>query len=167
MTERFCTACAGTLVEREIDGHRRLACPRCGRVHYVNPAPAVGAIILKGDHVLLCKRGRDPLQGWWDLPGGFMEVAEHPEDAVARELREETGMRLQDLRLLGVWPGLYDKAHTLNLIYAARAEGEPVAASDVAELHWFSLHKLPENLAWPHEREALRMVARGLAAPSE
>ena len=39
--------------------------------------------------------------------------------------------------------------------------------SDVAELHWFPVHKLPENLAWPHEREALRMVARGLAAPSE
>lgn len=167
MTDHFCPACAGTLVERKQEGVPRLVCPRCGRVQYENPKPAIGAIILRGDQVLLCKRAREPLQGWWDLPGGFLEIDEHPEDAVARELREETGMRLEGARLLGVWTGRYGEAHTLNLVYAARAEGEPAAASDVAELRWFSLGKLPEQLAWPHEREALKMIARSLASPSE
>jgi ADP-ribose pyrophosphatase YjhB (NUDIX family) len=63
----------------------------------------LGALILKGDRVLLVQRGRPPLKGYWSLPGGLLETGEHLADAICREVLEETGLTVKPLAVVEVF----------------------------------------------------------------
>jgi 8-oxo-dGTP diphosphatase len=63
----------------------------------------VGALIFKDDCILMAQRGKQPLQGWWSLPGGALEVGERLADAVRREVREETGLEIEPLGVLEIF----------------------------------------------------------------
>jgi ADP-ribose pyrophosphatase YjhB (NUDIX family) len=111
--------------------------------------------------VLLGRRAVDPERGRWDLPGGFLDPDELPEEAARRELREETGTEIEVGAFLGHTVDRYgqDGDHTLSAIYLARiVAGEPEAADDVAELRWFGADELPpaQELAFETVGEALR-----------
>jgi ADP-ribose pyrophosphatase YjhB (NUDIX family) len=127
----------------------RVECSECGFVAYANPKPTVSAVCVdSGGRVLLTRRAVEPAVGSWDLPGGFVEEREHPLDALRRELREETGLEIEPLELLGIWMDEYGgdstAQSTLNLFWIARiAGGKPRAADDVAELRWFGRDELP------------------------
>jgi 8-oxo-dGTP diphosphatase len=69
---------------------------------YDGPVLTVDAVWMAGGGILLVRRGRPPFRGHWALPGGFVEVGETVEEAVVRELQEETGLRPIALQLLGV-----------------------------------------------------------------
>lgn len=153
---RFCSACGGTLEAPSSLGHQR--CSRCGRITYANPKPAVTAIVVREGKVLLSKRAHEPHQGAWDLPGGFMEVAETPEQGILRELLEETGCAARVLRLVHIGIGRYHEDHSLNLVYACELDGEPVAQDDSAGFAWFPLDRVPP-MAFPHEAEAIRVYS--------
>lgn len=114
----------------------------------------MGAIVRRGDKVLLSRRAREPHAGLWDLPGGFLESGEHPEAGVVREIREETGLDAKVERLVGVAMGKYGELDTLNMVYELDAAGDAVPADDSLELRWFSLSALPA-MAFEHERELL------------
>ena len=62
------------------------------RRYPAHPLVGVGAIIFQGGRVLLAERGKEPLKGWWSLPGGLVETGEVLRDAVCREVLEETGL---------------------------------------------------------------------------
>ena len=62
------------------------------------PLPGVGAIIIRDGNILLVQRGREPLKGWWSLPGGLIETGEKIEDALRREVLEETGLSVSTAR---------------------------------------------------------------------
>jgi 8-oxo-dGTP diphosphatase len=144
---RTCPRCAGDL--EADDG--RVACPECGFVAYANPAPTASALVV--DHagrLLLARRAVEPCRGQWDVPGGFLEEHEHPEDAVRRELLEETGLRIEPTAFFGVWMDWYGDEgpgarSTLNLYWLARARDghEARPADDVDELRWFGPDELP------------------------
>lgn len=87
-----------------IEEEKRLACPACQWVCYENPLPSSAALVRndKGE-VLLVKRGHEPGRGKWALPSGFIEIDETPEKACLRELREETGLKGEIVRLAGVY----------------------------------------------------------------
>jgi mutator protein MutT len=140
---------------REDDGFPRHICPDCGHIDHHNPAPAVGAAIIRGDEILLSKRAAAPKKGQWDLVGGFVEAGESGLEALHREVAEETGMRVLQAELVDVLAGDYDGRPTLNLMYIAKAQGEPTAQDDSEELRWFPLHGLPDDLAWTHEAQVL------------
>jgi 8-oxo-dGTP diphosphatase len=102
------------------------------------PAAAVGVVCLRGDEVLMIRRGRAPLAGAWSLPGGKIEWGERASDAAMRELREETGVAAKLLGLIDVVDGLFlhgdEPAHYVLIDYAARwISGEPTAGDDAAE----------------------------------
>lgn len=158
MLARFCPSCGHASEPFEQEGHARARCPSCGFIDYANPKPAVGAILAREGRVLLSRRAREPHQGLWDLPGGFVERGERAEDAIVRELAEETGLRARVMRLVLTAPGTYQGHATLNLVWLCDAQGEPQAASDSAELRWHDPRRLPE-MAFPHEAEGHPGVA--------
>ncbi len=158
LTPRHCAACGERLTRRRVAGRLRPQCPRCGRVAYRNPKPCAGALVERDDGaVLLVRRAVAPYRGWWDIPGGFLEADEHPERGAVRELREETGLRVRLVCLLGVYVDRGPPA-TLNLYYLARATGGRARASDDAvALGWFHRGELPRRIAYP--RHARRVLA--------
>ena len=108
------------------------------------PKLAVDCIILVDGRVLLIHR-RNPPHGW-ALPGGFVEYGETVEDAVRREMKEETGLDLQDLRQFRVYsdPGRDPRGHTVSVVFAARGVGRPEAGDDADRYRLMDLNDIPE-----------------------
>lgn len=128
------------------------------------PVPCVGVVCLRGDEVLLIRRGRPPRQGEWSLPGGRIEPGERALDAALRELREETGVEAKITGLLDVVDGLFPEAgrHYVLIDYAARwVSGEPVAGDDALEARFVSLDQVGALIDWGETRRVIEMAAAG------
>lgn len=123
---------------------------------YPRPAVTVDAILIsKKRSVLLIERGREPFKGKWALPGGFIEMDEELETACRRELVEETGLRVGELKQFRAFGGVNrDPRHrTISVIFYSfpEEESEPLAGDDAAKAQWFQVDKLPE-LAFDHQQ---------------
>ncbi len=157
---RFCLACGARLARRRVDGRARRVCPRCGWTFYGNPVPAAVAVVVRRGRILLGRRARDPYAGTWDLPGGFLEAGETPSRALARELREELGVRVRAPRLLGFFTDRYGKGGVpvLTAVYRVALPTARVRpADDVTELRWFAPAEIPyRDIAFKSMRRALR-----------
>ncbi|WP_457635894.1 NUDIX domain-containing protein [Persephonella sp.] len=103
--------------------------------------------------IVLIERKNPPLG--LAIPGGFVDVGETVEQAVIREMKEETGLDVEIIRLLGVYsdPDRDPRFHTVSLTYVCKAYGEPRARSDAKEVHIFKLEEIPfEKLVFDHDR---------------
>ena len=114
------------------------------------PLVGVGAIIIEDARVLLVKRAQPPLQAQWSIPGGVLEVGELIREAAIREAREETGLIVDPVELLGVYdrilrnPERRVQYHYVLIDFLCRkVGGELSAASDAAEVCWFTREELP------------------------
>ena len=126
----------------------RLACDACGFIVYASSKPTAGALCVDNGRVLLARRAHPPFQGFWDIPGGFLNEGEDPLDGLRRELREETGLEVEPERFLGIWMDRYGgdstAEATLNLYWTVRVvSGDAAPADDVSELRWFNPDELP------------------------
>jgi len=93
-----------------------------------------------------------PDKGLWGTPGGYVEWDESTQDALEREVAEETGLTIRDARLVGVYssPSRHPK-QVINLVYLVQVkDGEPRAGDDAQALGWFQLDSLPQALALDH-----------------
>ncbi len=161
MAYKFCPECGEQLEARKSDEWCLQACPKCRFVHYNNPRPCVGVLVLRDGQVLLVQRAVEPFKGYWDIPGGFLNWDEHPAEAARREMLEETGLSVAPTEVLGLWTDRYGEEdyYTLNICYLAEtAEGEEKAGSDAVTMRWFPLDDLPEKIAFNWEREALELL---------
>ena len=114
------------------------------------PLIGVGAVIIEDAHVLLVKRRHPPLQDQWSIPGGVLEVGELVHEAAIREAREETGLTVEPGELLGVYDRVLRDAekrvqyhYVLIDFLCRRVAGDIAAASDAAEVRWFTQEELP------------------------
>jgi 8-oxo-dGTP diphosphatase len=162
---RFCPLCGTRLEDRAAHGEVRPTCPACGFVAYYNPSPAVGAVILSGDRVLLVRRAYQPRKGLWSLPAGFMEFGERQIDALAREVREETGLEITSGTLVSVEDASEDpRTHALLIAFLVDEwSGEPKPGDDADEVGWFPLDALPE-MAWKNHGRVIGRVREVLGA---
>lgn len=159
---RFCTACGRPLAEKKIEGRARWMCSECGHIAYENPLPVVAAVVVDArGRLLLVRRARQPMKGMWCLPCGFAEKDEAIQEAVLRELKEETRLSGRVLRLLDV-----STAHNYfygNLVMISfevgSEEGEPTAGDDADRAAYFPLDRLPP-LAFPCQEDAVRTYRR-------
>jgi len=128
-----------------------------------NPVPTVGVVCLKGDQVLLIRRGQPPRLNQWSLPGGRLEWGETLQAGALRELKEETGVEAQLLGLLDVVDGVFPARpggeitrHYVMIDYAARwTSGEPVAGDDAAEARFVSLDEAMALVEWDETRRVI------------
>jgi 8-oxo-dGTP diphosphatase len=111
----------------------------------------VGAIIIEGERVLMVERGREPLAGYWSLPGGVLEVGETLEQAVKREVREETGLLIEPVEIVEIFERIiHDEAgaveyHYVLVDYRCNVMGgELLAADDACGVAWIERSRLAE-----------------------
>jgi 8-oxo-dGTP diphosphatase len=103
-------------------------------------------------YVLLIRRGNEPFKGSYALPGGFVDVGERVEDSCRRELSEETGLHVGELRLVGVYsdPGRDPRGHTCSVAYLAQVgRAEVTAGDDAAAAEWVADWRR-QKLAFDH-----------------
>jgi ADP-ribose pyrophosphatase YjhB (NUDIX family) len=162
------------------DDRPRQTCVACGYVHYVGPALAAGVILFDGPRVCLVRRAHDPGFGKWTFPGGFVDVGEAPAAAALRELLEETGLRGEIERFVGVYGSCGPQGRpVVILVYSGRLRGAgsrarkgrggqageqadganvtQAGSEEVQEVRWFGPSDLPwEEFAFPSTVTALR-----------
>jgi 8-oxo-dGTP diphosphatase len=110
----------------------------------------VGAIMLRRDRILMAQRGKEPLKGWWSLPGGALEIGESLHDGVCREVREETGLEIVPLGVLEIFERIIrDDAgtpeyHYVLIDYMCRVTGGKLfPGDDVCAVDWVRQRDLP------------------------
>jgi NADH pyrophosphatase NudC (nudix superfamily) len=151
----FCPKCGAKLKQNGDSLH----CQACGFNIYPNPAPATSIFVIKNNQVLLAKRKIDPKKGAWDSPGGFIEVGESVEAGAIREMKEETGLDVKIIEILGSHPDSYDDKPTFTIgLLAEIIGGELAPADDVASLHWIDLDKIPDKFGF----ESVKLLLHSL-----
>lgn len=161
----FCPRCAKPLAERAIAddaGHvMRRACPdeACGYVQWGNPTPAVGALVEHDGEILLARNRAWPA-GWFALVTGYLEAREDPKAAVAREVKEELGLDVQESHLIGNY--IFERKNEVMLCYHAVATGTVSLGDELAE---YRRYRPADLRPWPRATGfavADWMRARGL-----
>ncbi|MCK4347199.1 MAG: NUDIX hydrolase [Thermoplasmatales archaeon] len=132
-------------------------------MNYKSPKVTVDGIILEDEMILLIKRGNTPFKGKWALPGGFVEYGEKTEDAVVREVFEETGLKTKISRLVGVYsdPKRDPRGHTITIVYTLEiCGGNMKSGDDASDVKKFNTGNLPE-LSFDHNciiQDVLRRI---------
>ena len=135
---------------------------------YKSPKTTIDAIILEpNESIILVKRRNPPFQEYWALPGGFVDLGEKVEDAVIRESKEETGLDVEIIKLVGVYsdPDRDPRGHTISIVYLCRKrnpEDTPKGGDDAKEAKVFTREEIANmKLAFDHGiilRDALEIA---------
>ncbi|MBN2520941.1 MAG: NUDIX hydrolase [Bacteroidales bacterium] len=160
---KYCYKCGSRLTVELIDGKKRFLCSACKTVSYINSKPCVGALIIEKDKILLTKRKIGPYKNYWDIPGGFLEESEHPEDGLHRELKEELGMQIKIIQLFDIKIDTYGSNGfpTLNIFYICNKLTDPnFVTDDVIKYKWFYINNLPDNMAFKSARLVLKKITK-------
>jgi mutator protein MutT len=119
------------------------------RRYPTRPFLGVGALIFEGGRILIVERGKEPLKGYWSLPGGIVEAGEKLEESVRREVLEETGLEIETLSIFEIFeriiPDDHGKPeyHYVLIDYLCRVLGGSLqAASDVSRVAWVAEQEL-------------------------
>jgi 8-oxo-dGTP diphosphatase len=128
------------------------------------PIPAVSVALRDEDRFLLVKRGRAPSLGYWAFPGGRVEPGERLEDAVQRELLEETGLLASKYRMLRMitLSGEWGSYH-LHIFSAVAGRRDAVAGDDAAEVGWFTIDAMANMMVTPSTIEIAKEVLDAVA----
>ncbi|MEI6478090.1 MAG: NUDIX hydrolase [bacterium] len=142
MNYTYCPQCKHPLETRK----NSFYCPSCDLEIYQNSKPCVSVLIVKDGKVLLAKRGIEPYKGSYDTVGGFLKYGEPAEVGALRETKEETGLDVRLIEILGTYINQYGEngVYTLDVDFIAEITGgEMQAQDDVAELEWVDIHDIP------------------------
>ena len=144
---RFCPNCAAALApvsQMEDGGEKtRLRCPACDYTHWNNPTPVLAAVIEYEGKVLLARNAAWPGK-MFALITGFMEAGETPEGGIEREIKEETSLDTQSLKLIGVYD--FQRMNQVIIAYHAVCSGEVSLSPELVD---YRLYELDQLKCWP------------------
>ena len=155
----YCPRCGAPLADGIKFGRTRRFCRYCGFIHFADPKVAVAGLVSDGARVLLVRRAAVPRIGFWALPAGYMDADELPEEAVVREIEEETGIVVVVSGLHDIVPlaGWQERRGILIVYRAAPIGGELAARDDVSDARWLVAAELPwAELAFESTTQFLR-----------
>ncbi len=143
---KYCPVCGSD--HFVVNNFKSKKCEDCGFTYYANPCSATAAFIVnENDEMLVVRRAKEPALGTYDLPGGFCDMGETVEEGMRREIKEETGLEVQDIQYLFSSPNVYQYSgmgiHTLDMDYLVRVKGGRLAiqaADDAAEAFWIPIN---------------------------
>lgn len=120
---------------------------------YKSPKLTADGVVLKNNKILLIKRKNEPFKDKWALPGGFVEYGEKLEDAVVREVFEETGLKTKIIDLIGIYsdPDRDPRGHIVTAVYLLKIDkGRVKGGDDAIEARFFNVNNLPD-LSFDHK----------------
>ncbi len=145
------------LTKIKIQVNERFVMSLNARTYPTFPIPAVGAVILKDDQILLIQRGQAPAKGKWTLPGGVVELGESPEEALIREVQEECNLAIKTFGVIDVVNRVIRdehnaiKYHYVIVDYLAHCQAveswhkvSPQPGTDVMNARWISLREVSQ-----------------------
>ncbi|MCL4871216.1 MAG: NAD(+) diphosphatase [Anaerolineae bacterium] len=137
---QYCGRCGSATQDKP--GERAKQCPHCGQTNFPRISPAIIVAVTKGDKILLGRNHRSP-QGFFSVIAGFVEPGETLEECVQREVLEETGILVENIRYFGSQPWPFP--HSLMIGFTATYQGGEIAPDndEIAEAHWFTAENLP------------------------
>ena len=139
-THQFCGRCGAQIRTKTTE--RAKECPQCGLLHFPRLAPAVIVLVERGRELLLA-RSRHFLPGMYSVLAGFVEPGESLEEAVVREVKEEVGIVVKDIRYFGSQPWPFP--HSLMIGFTANYAGGGISLDDseIEDAGWFTIDNLP------------------------
>ncbi len=161
---KYCPVCGS--IAFSINNHKSKRCENCNFKMYVNPSAAVAAFIFnQNNELLVCVRGKEPVKGTFDLPGGFIDEHETAEQAIVREIKEELNVDTITAEYLFSLPNEYDYSGwtlpTLDMFFKVKIKNEEniIPADDVAGIKFISISKLmPEHFGLKSIKNAISML---------
>ena len=159
---KFCPVCGSPRFE--VNNFKSKKCQDCGFTYYANPCSATAAFIVNDrDEMLVVRRAKEPAKGTLDLPGGVVDMGETVEEGMCREITEETGLDVRDIRYLFSSPNVYQYSgmgvHTLDMDFLVPVHGDTPAiraADDAAEAFWIPIDKVnPDDFGLTSIRQAV------------
>ena len=139
-THQFCGRCGVPLKTSQTE--RAKECPQCGLLHFPRLAPAIIVLVERGNELLLA-RSRHFMPGMYSVLAGFVEPGESLEEAVMREVREEVGISVKDIKYFGSQPWPFP--HSLMIGFIAAYAGGKISLDDseIEDAGWFTADRLP------------------------
>jgi len=160
---RFCPFCGKRLKIRIEEEHERKFCGSCNWTYYPHVAASVEAIIIKGSKVLMVRRNRDPYKGTWMFPAGYIDFGEHPEETLAREIKEETGLKLKKATLWKVLQSEDDPRSPGHFLffYKVRVSGSKLKTDEEENqgIGWFDL-RYPPKIGWKSHKYIIKLLQK-------
>ncbi|MEN8008130.1 MAG: NUDIX hydrolase [Candidatus Krumholzibacteriota bacterium] len=158
---KFCPHCRADMILRPEGGLARPACPDCGFVQYLNPAPGAGVVVVRDRKVCLVKRKFPPKEGQWSFPTGFMEWDEDVQLTARREALEETGLEVRLTELYAVESGILPPDIPVLVVFYRAEEigGKLQAGDDAADVGFFGSGEVPGPVAFAAHRRVLARLA--------
>jgi len=151
----YCSNCGNSNSFGYIDGNDRYHCESCKAIHYQNPKPTATLICPKNDEILLVQRAYEPGKGEWGLPGGFLELGETLVDGAKRELKEETNLDGEVVRLLGScshFNSIFGDILLLGLEIKINNWDNLIAGDDALDARFFKIDNCPSLAFECHQK---------------
>lgn len=157
----YCPECKNKLDNQ----NNHYFCRSCGFDYYFNASPASGVIIFNDKkQIYLVLRAREPKAGFWELPGGFININESAEDGALREIKEELGLDLDNLIFFKSYPNDYlykgTQYYPLDLFFVSKVnykEIKPIEAEELIDGKFFDIDKIPfDKLAFQSNKKVLK-----------
>ena len=150
----YCLVCSDLLQERFVHGAARMACQSCDFVYFKEPKVAVGGLVEDGKgRLLFTLRNHDPQMDMWAFPSGFVDSGEKLEQAIVREIREETGIETSVVALLGVFSRTGDPV--IYIVYCLHwTSGNLVVGPEANDVRFFAENELPPS-AFPSDTDVI------------